>query len=407
MSPKRHSLLIVILSVCLLGVVVGCQPVQESDDRVLRVGVIASLSGPARPWGLATVRSAQVIADYYNDRGGFEVGGEKVRIELIVRDDAFDASLAASIAHDLVVDDVNYVIGPVGDGTVSAAARVLDGAGVFYVHYGFQQPMQNSSSLGVLGMPLPEQSLSLLFSHLREEQDVRTVLVMAYGSEEGIQQKGIAERAVTDANLELIKLSRYDVSEETFELDLKPSKLRRRVGQIVAAAPDALILTGCPPEPFLVLVDRLRGGGYEGVIGTQNFQDAGLLAKLGEAGDGVYYVGGESEGDMHSEYYEDLKASYLDLAGEWSSEVETKLYALEFILASIREAGPVALDETTTMYRALQKVRFEDPFYKESRKLRVVGGGGDGLVRQIQTPIRISKMLDSQAVLVKESVSLD
>jgi branched-chain amino acid transport system substrate-binding protein len=406
MSHKLHLMIFAMLGVCLLVGLNGCNPAQSKNDKVLRVGIIASLSGPARPWGLVTVRCAQVVADYYNDRGGFDLGGEKVRIELVIRDDAFDAYTASTIAHDLTTEGVNYVIGPLADAAVLSAARVLDAVGVFYVHYGFHQDVQNSTSLGVLGMPLPEQSLPVLFSHLRDQQGVRTALIMAYGTEAGIHQKGIAELLAENAKLELIKVSRFDVSEETFGVDLDSENIRRRVERVVAAAPDALVLAGCPPDAFIVLVDRLRSGGYEGFICAQNFQDGRSLAMLGEASNGVYFVGGESTVGLRSEYYNELKARYLDLADVWSAGADTKLYALELILACIREAGAISLEETSSLYQTLEEVRFEDPFSQETRAIPIIGGIESGMPRQMLTSICISKMSGGEVMLVEEIVSL-
>jgi len=405
MSRKLHSFILAALGVCLFAGSIGCDREPAIDDRVLRVGVIASLSGPAKPWGLTTVRCAQVIADYHNERGGFDLGGERVKIELIIRDDAFDAPTAARIAHDFTLDGVNYIIGPVGDATTAAASRVMDGAGAFYVHYGFNQETQSAGSLGVLGMPLPEQSLPVLLRHLRDAQYVDSVLIMAYGSGGGIYQKARAEQVAADLGFDLIQLSRFDVSEETFDSALNSASLRQRVGRVVAVAPDALILVGCPPEAFIVLLDRLRSGGYDGFICTQNFQDPSSLAKLSEASDGVYYVGGTPADELRSDYYAVLKERYLDFAGEWSEEADTKLYAMEFILACIRHAGSDALEDTSVMFRAIQEVRFEDPFFEESQMIEITGGSEDSLLRQIQTPIRISKMSDGQSVIVKEAMS--
>ncbi|MGZ0654028.1 ABC transporter substrate-binding protein [Coraliomargarita sp. W4R53] len=406
MSRIFHFIFSLLLGVYMLAGLTACDQPLAKEDRVLKVGVIAPLTGSARPWGLVTVRCAQVVAQYHNDRGGFDVGGEKVKIELMIADDAFDASQAAAVAHDMMAAGVHYVIGPLGDATTVSASRVMDGRGVFYVHYGFDQSIQNSSSLDVLGMPMPEQSLPAMFRHLREEQGVSRILVMASGTEEGIRQKRVAEQVAIDEGLDLVHLSLYDVSEETFDLDLNPRRIQHKVKRVVAAAPEALILVGCPPETFLVLVERLRSGGYEGYIGTQNFQDPRLLAKLGGMSDGVFYVGGASEGEPRSEYFDELKGRYLDLADQWSQEADTKLYALELILACIREAGIGALDETTVMYRILPEFSFKDPFYQEPRMLSIIGGLEDGFPRQIQTPIRISRMLGGQPILVQETMSV-
>ncbi|WPJ96897.1 ABC transporter substrate-binding protein [Coraliomargarita algicola] len=403
MTRKLHFICFVLGALSLLGGLSACRERSTEDEHVLRVGLIVSLTGPARYWGLVTMRSAQVAAQYYNERGGFDLDGEKVKIELVVVDDAFDSVQAARVAHSMVSDGIRYIIGPLGDSTLAAAGRVLDGSGAFYVHYGFHREVQSTSSLGVLGMPLPEQSLPVMLRHLRDQQGVERVLVMAYGTEEGVRQKGIAEQVAINEGLQLVQLARYDVSEETFDVSLDPGRIQRKVRRVADAAPEALIVVGCPPEAFIVLVDRLRSGGYAGIIGTQNTQDPEYLARLGEASEDVYYVGGAPPDALRSDYFESLRDRYLDLADEWDEEANTKLYALEFILACIRVAGLDALEETSVMYRVLPEFSFEDPFYREPQQVSLLGGQDEGVPLQLQIPIRISRMSGGQAIVVEEA----
>lgn len=403
MTRRLYTMALMVLGLSMLLSSTGCHEPTSRDPRVLRVGVIVSFKGPARYWGVVTMRSAQVVADYYNERGGFEVAGERVKIELVVLDDEFDATEANRVAHQLVSEGIHYTIGPLGDATVDAARRVLEGANVFYLHYGFDPALQGSGGLAVLGMPRPEQTLSIMFRHLRQEHHVSRAVVMAYGTEAGIRQKRVAEQLALDAGMELVRIARYDVSKETFDVSLDPQGIQRRVAGVVAAAPDLVVLAGCPPEAFVVIVDRLRSAGYRGFVGTQTTQDPGALAKLGEASDGIYYVGGEPADALRSEYFRTLKERYLDLAGEWDAEANKKFYALELIVSCIRAAGLEALDETSLIYPVLSELNIEDPFYQEPRALRLIGGQEEGLPRQLEIPIYITKMSGGRAVLVEES----
>lgn len=58
-------------ALCLASLLVlgGCGAKQIGEEQVLKVGVIVPLTGPARAWGLETLHSAEVVAEYYNERG--------------------------------------------------------------------------------------------------------------------------------------------------------------------------------------------------------------------------------------------------------------------------------------------------------------------------------------------------
>lgn len=407
MNRLQHASLLSLAGLGLLGFLSACRPEQVEDVQILQVGIIASLVEPARSWGLATVRCARVVADYHNDQGGFDLDDRKVMIELVVKDDQYDVSRAADVAHELVHEGVRYVIGPLGDAQVSSAAQTLDASSVFYVHYGFNQDMLSGNSLGVLGMPKPEQSLPVLFQHLREAEGVNSVLTMAYSTEEGIRQKKVAEYVAQTLGFELIRLSRFDISEEAFSLDLDSVRMIDTIARVVAAEPDALLVAGCPPELFVVFVSRMRSAGYTGFICTQNFQDPRLLAQLGPAAEDVFIVGGMPPGHTRNAYYESLKARYLDIAGEWSEEADVKLYALEFILACLRHAGPSALEDTAVMHATLSDFEFYDPFSKAVQRIPVRHSERTDMSWQLQLPIRISRMSGGEALLVAEGQPYD
>lgn len=321
-----------------------------------------------------------------------------------MRDDVFDPDLSAEIAHDLVLADVRYVIGPLGGASVASASKVLDGSGVLYVHYGFSQALRAENSLGVLGMAMPEQSLPLLYEYLIKERAIKDVLVMAYASGGSVGQKSTAEYIAAEHQLEVVKLSRFDVSEDGFDAELTPKLMEQRISRVLNANPDLLVLVGCPPSVFVLLADRLRTGGYEGVIVAQNFQDAHTLARLGEIANDVYFLGGLPEGDGRSEYYDYLIEGCPSRSESLGVGSESRIYALELILECIRQAGIDKYEDTAYLYTKLSNLRFEDPFYETPYEVAVSSfmGLDDQFFRRMQLPIRISEIQDGVPVLVVE-----
>lgn len=393
-----------LVGVCLVVGFIGCGSQSDEEPLILKVGVITSIEGPATIWGEVTVLCAKVTADYYNNQGGVEIEGKRVPIELMVRDDGFDPVVAEAAADELIEWGARYVIGPLGDETVSSAARVLDAADVMFLHYGFSHNFKSARSLGILGMPKPEQSLPWILNYLQEEKSVSSILVLGNASSVGIQQKVLAEKFADLAGMEVLRLSRYDISEECFDLSANETQIENRVLSVVQAQPGAVILAGFPPSSFLKVVDRLRYGGYNGIICAANYQDADRLLKLGPSGNGVLFVGGAASGSGRSAFYEDLRERYLEAGQEWSVEAETKLYAMEFILACIRSSGLVSLENTSIMHQTLQTIRFEDPFREDAQILRVLGASSDAGSLQLETTIRISEIVDGELKLVREAM---
>ena len=103
---------------------------RPAQDKVLKIGVLGVMSGPAASWGLVNKYSAEATAQMYNDQGGVEIDGEKYMIEVVSIDDKNDPKLAASGAERLVHQEgIKYIIGPNVDITAASIVPVIE-AGV-------------------------------------------------------------------------------------------------------------------------------------------------------------------------------------------------------------------------------------------------------------------------------------
>ncbi|MFC1950541.1 ABC transporter substrate-binding protein, partial [Chloroflexota bacterium] len=79
--------------------------------KTVKLGFLATLSGPVAPWGLPGLYGAEMWVDDFNDAGGMQIGGDTYIIELIPYDDEFTASKAVTGAKKLVLEDkVNFLL---------------------------------------------------------------------------------------------------------------------------------------------------------------------------------------------------------------------------------------------------------------------------------------------------------
>src|SRR5262245_28459585 len=89
----------------------GLLPVSaEAQDKVLKIGQIGVMSGPAAAWGLINKYSAQAHAKMINDDGGFDIGGTKYKIEIVSVDDKMDPRVAIAGTERLIYEDrIKYI----------------------------------------------------------------------------------------------------------------------------------------------------------------------------------------------------------------------------------------------------------------------------------------------------------
>lgn len=377
----------------LTGLFSGCGP-QQQDAYVLKVGILASSSGPSSRWGSTTLECAQATADYWNELGGFEIDGQAYIIELVHADYNSDAQHAMRLVSELIHEhDVRYMIGPLTDEAVAAVVPLLDAAGVAYIHYGFDPDLVRQDSLGLLGMPIPVQTLPAIYDYLTQDKSVSSVCVLATDSPHAMSQKIMAERIAEQYHVQPLRYSTFDVSEENFDAHLPPNQLVRRMSGLQRVQPDAVLLCGLGPEEVPQALYYIRQTGFNGPIVCLNSQEPALLRGVGDLADGLIFVGGYLSEVDRSDYYVDLRNRVLDRVDEWQAEADVKLYALDTLLRLIRSAGPVAIADAGALYDLLDStVELKDPFFDSSKTLRFVGKDIFSANRQISMPILLSEM---------------
>ena len=403
----RHCYRQFISTLCgglVLLLISGCERELVPEELVLKVGVIASLSGPEYLAGEVTVECARVIAEYHNEKGGFEVGGARYRIELLVRDDAGDPLRAVEIASDFVsAGDVHYVIGPEEDAICEAVAPVLDSADILYVYYGFSHPLLEGVSCGVLGEPRPVQLFSSIADYLQENEEALSICVLAGSSRPAMHQKLRLERMVEEAGMDVVRFSRYDVSEEVFDPLDTPASIRSSMARMISKNPDVVILCGQRHGTLSLALSYLRGSGYTGTVMAReprvqaDFQQVLLMA------DDLYLVGPSVPIDERSDYYLDLRNRYLNQDLEWHVDVGLKFYALESLLQGVAQCGREALGSSEPLLDSINSIEFVDPFLMDERMMGFVSRDVFSTYQQLSVPILITKYSGGEAQVVHRS----
>jgi branched-chain amino acid transport system substrate-binding protein len=113
-----------------LGVsLAGCGKKEETGAEVIKIGSVAPLTGPQTHIGKDNENGARLAVDEINARG-LELGGKKVKLELLGEDDQAEPKTATIVAQKLVDAGVVAVIGHLNSGTTIPASRIYHDAGI-------------------------------------------------------------------------------------------------------------------------------------------------------------------------------------------------------------------------------------------------------------------------------------
>ena len=118
----KHS----IVALAIMSVGLGAAQAQD----VVKLGNAAPLTGTISHLGKDLENGSRMAVDAINAQGGADIGGKKVKFELIGEDDQADPRTGTTVAQRLVDAGVKGVIGHLNSGTSIPASRIYDQGGV-------------------------------------------------------------------------------------------------------------------------------------------------------------------------------------------------------------------------------------------------------------------------------------
>lgn len=358
-----------------------------ADNPVLKIGFVGVTSGPSAAWGISNQRSMEARAAWINETGGYAIGGATYDIEIVSFDDQKDPKRAIAGMEKMAQEGIHYVVGPNVDDGAAAVRPVAEAQGIIYFPYAFPKELYTApASNAVLGMVANYQSGPAIYKYLKEEKGVRTVAFVAANESDPLSQRDGGVAAAEALGLEVVSANvTYQVDTTDFTPVLTP---------VMRTRPDLLVLSGVAPANAPQLIRSARELGFEGVISTETAQDATVLREgAGDLANGFISVGGASTPETASDAMNEFVRRYTDMFGEYNDESNTKVYALEYILETLK-ANPAAIDDVEAFKTTMDTFEAPNPYMKGDAKLRYVGMSSFGQRRQVAVPLVVNVYQD-------------
>ena len=372
-------------AIALAAAVTGAQ----AANKVLKIGFVGVTSGPAAAWGTSNVRSMQTLAAWLNEKGGVKIGDETYDINVVTFDDQKDPKRAIAGMEKMAQEGIHYVVGPNVDDGAAAVRPVAEKAGIVYFPYAFPKELYTKpASNAVLGMVANYQSAPAIYKYLKEKKGMKTVAFVAANESDPLSQRDGGVAAAKALGLSVIAdKDSYPNDTRDFTPVLTP---------IVKQKPDLLVLSGVAPANAPLLIRSARELGYTGLISTETAQDAQVLQEgAGELANGFISVGGASTPEIRSPAMEEFIARYTKMFGEYNDESNTKVYALEYILDTLK-ADPKAIDNIAEFQKTMDAFAAPNPYLKGEAKLHYVGTTSFGQKRQLAVPLVVNEYRDGK-----------
>ncbi|MCP5081676.1 MAG: ABC transporter substrate-binding protein [Alphaproteobacteria bacterium] len=387
---KRRNLLKSMMLAATASTVIGFSSLSAlAANETLKIGFVGVTSGPAAAWGISNVRSMQARAEWINEIGGVKIGAKTYNVDIVTFDDQKDPKRAIAGMEKMAQEGIHYVVGPNVDDGAAAVRPVAEQNGIMYFPYAFPKSLYKApASNAVLGMVANYQSGPAIYKYLKDTKGVKKVAFVAANESDPLSQRDGGVAAAKALGLEVVSGNiTYQVDTTDFTPVITP---------IIRLQPDLLVLSGVAPANAPQLIRSARELGYQGLISTETAQDATVLKEgAGELANGFISVGGASTPEIASDAMKEFVTRYTKMFGEYNDESNTKVYALEYILETLK-ANPAAMSDVKAFQKTMDTFEAPNPYMKGDAKLKYVGMTSFGQKRQVAVPLVVNVYKDGK-----------
>jgi len=347
----------------------------------IKIGFVGTLSGANAAWGTSNVRSMETSAEIYNQQGGVEIGNKKYNIEIVSFDDAYDPKIAVAGMEKMAQQGIKYVVGPNDDAQAIAVRPIAERNHIAYFPYAFNKSLyKKPANYAVFGMIASYQWEPSVYKWLQDNKNVKSVSFIAANASDSLNQRDNGIKIAEDLGLDVLEAkATYKADTRDFFSVMTP---------IIKKKPDLLVLSGVSPATAPLIIKTVRQLGFKGYMAAGTALDAGILEEgAGDAANGFICQGGADD-SIQSDKMRDWISHYTKKFGEYNDEANTKVFALEYILA-VMKSNPKAITSADEFLKTVDS-GWSAPnlFFKdENAKLKFVGKTSFGQDRQLGVPL--------------------
>lgn len=336
----------VVATVLMFALSVVCTARPVAAEEILRVGIIAPLSGPAASFGLPLLQAGEMWKDRVKAEGGLKVAGLTYQIELKAYDSKATLTGAMDAINNIVFKDkVKYVIMASSAGSdamqpLVTANKIIN----FHLNYGAKcTDKENIYSYRAMCMPL--ERYPAIYSWLAQAHpEVKTTVMLLPNSVGGISAKEGSSRA------EKLPTSRIKILDQ--QMIDETSDYRAVLGPVLQKKPDYIDLGSISVTNSALIVKQARELGYKGMIGSCfSGMDAKAFCDIAGAQNAEGFVSiALNKGKYTRPEFNAFNDEYLKKFANWNDFAGECYMAWQMLGEGLRKAGSVDTEKVTPVY---------------------------------------------------------
>ena len=317
-----------------IAAIAGVAAAQE----VVRIGHVAPISGAQAHYGKDNENGSRMAIEELNAQG-VEIGGKKVKFELLAEDDAADPKQGAAVAQKLCDSKAAGVVGHLNSGTTIPASKVYNDCGIPHITGAATNPnLTKPGYKTTFRIIANDNALGAgLASYAADTLKLKTVAVVDDRTAYGQGLANVFKRVAAEKGIKVV--------DEQFTTD-KATDFMAILTAIKSKNPDAVFYGGMDPQagPMLRQMEQLGMGNvkYFGGDGVCTSEIAKLAAGAKTLGNVICAEGGSSLAKMPG-------------GTAWKAKYDAK-YPGQFQVYS-----PYTYDATFLLVDAMKRANSVDP----------------------------------------------
>ena len=229
-----------------------------AEDKVVKIGFLAPLTGPVAAWGKPGLDGCLIWAEQVNAAGGIKLADGNYTIEFIGYDNEYDPAKARAGATKLIrEDDVKFVMMLGGD-TWPGAQPVADKTGMLFSTLLPSDLAPDTETLLAPAEVHPIYNVTGVEWLAENKPDLKTAVICAQDDALGLPSVATYLAAFEAAGIELL--------EEPLLFDPSTTDFAPVVTKLLAENPQIVCLDTCYSDYVHPIVEQLFQQGYDGQI---------------------------------------------------------------------------------------------------------------------------------------------
>ncbi len=317
-----------------------------AEQKTIKVGAIFSITGPAAFLGAPEAKTAEMLANEINSKGG--INGYK--IELIAKDSAGSPEKAFSLAKQLIEEEkVFAIIGPSTSGESLKIKELCNANKTLLISCAAAETIVVPVLPYVFKSPQSDRFAAMKIFETMKEMGIKKVGALSSSDGFGAAGKAQLEKIAPDYGIKLVMNETYDKNE---------TDLSALVAKLKGAGVEAVVNWSIVPAQSILAKNMKQSGLNAPLFQSHGFGNIKYVEAAGKAAEGIIFPCGRlliaellpadhPQRDVLLKYKKDYESKYQESASTFGGHAYDALLIVSKVIEKVgndREKAPEAAE---------------------------------------------------------------